>query len=81
MIKFFFIYIILIATTIFSIAFFSKINIFFEEAKMQYIITTKMAFLAQDVPQKKHHSTKSIRNNIYNGKSLPPKSEERNKYN
>jgi hypothetical protein len=48
---------------------------------MQYITTTKMAFLAQGVPQKKHHSTKSIRNNIYKGKSLPPKSEERKKNN
>jgi hypothetical protein len=59
----------------------NQIFFFFEEAKMQYITTTKMAFLAQGVPQKKHHSTKSIRNNIYKGKSLPPKSEERKKNN
>jgi hypothetical protein len=47
---------------------------FFEETKMNYITTSKQAFLAQGVQRKKHLKTKNKgMKNIYKSKAKPPK--------
>jgi hypothetical protein len=48
---------------------------------MRYITTTKMVFLAQGVPQKKHHNTKSIRNNIYKAQAYHQQAKKEKKDN
>jgi hypothetical protein len=45
---------------------------FFEEAKMNYITTIKLAFLAQGMLRKKHQPKNSIRNNLQGLPMLKP---------